>query len=62
MIPILFESNAKNFDTYGIGVLRDATSCEITEERNGPYELTLKYQSTVRFTLSSERTHHRRKA
>lgn len=43
MIPILFEANAKNFDTYGIGVLRDATSCEITEERNGPYELTLKY-------------------
>ena len=43
MIPILFESTAKSFDNYGIGVLRDTTSCEITEERNGPYELTLKY-------------------
>ena len=43
MIPILFESTAKTFDNYGIGVLRDTMSCEITEERNGPYELTLKY-------------------
>ena len=43
MIPILFESTAKSFDNYGIGVLRDTTSCEITEERNGSYELTLKY-------------------
>ena len=43
MIPILFESTAKTFDTFGIGVLRDTTSCEITEERNGQYELELKY-------------------
>ena len=43
MIPILFESTAKTFNNYGIGVLRDTTSCEITEERNGSYELTLKY-------------------
>lgn len=43
MIPILFESTAKTFDNYGIGPLRDTMSCEITEERNGPYELTLKY-------------------
>ncbi len=43
MIPILFETNAKTFDTFGIGVLRDATLCEITEERNGAYELVLKY-------------------
>jgi len=43
MIPILFESTAKTFDTFGIGVLRDTTSCEITEERNGQYELVLKY-------------------
>ena len=43
MIPILFETTAKTFDTFGIGVLRDTTSCEITEERNGQYELVLKY-------------------
>lgn len=43
MIPILFESTAKTFDTFGIGVLRDTTSCEIIEERNGQYELVLKY-------------------
>lgn len=43
MIPILFEATATNFDTYGIGVLRDATSCIVTEERNGSFELVLKY-------------------
>ncbi len=43
MIPILFEASAISFDTYGIGVLRDTTSCIVTEERNGPFELELKY-------------------
>ena len=43
MIPILFESTATSFSTFGIGVLKDATSCEVIEERNGAYELTLKY-------------------
>lgn len=43
MIPILFDAIAKTFTTFGIGVLTEATSCEITEERNGIYELTLKY-------------------
>ena len=43
MIPILFSATSTSFDTFGIGVLKDATSCEITEERNGVFELTLKY-------------------
>ena len=43
MIPILFSATSTSFDTFGIGVLKDTTSCEITEERNGAYELTLKY-------------------
>ncbi len=43
MIPILFEANATSFTTFGIGPLRDATSCEVTEARNGEYELVLKY-------------------
>ena len=43
MIPILFEANATSFATFGIGPLKDATSCEITEARNGEYELVLKY-------------------
>ena len=43
MIPILFRANATKFDTYGIGVLKDCTYCQVTEERNGEYECVLKY-------------------
>lgn len=43
MIPILFEATATSFDTYGIGVLHDTTSCIVKEERNGEFELELKY-------------------
>ena len=43
MIPILFNETATDFTTFGIGVLRECTSCEVTEERNGSFELTLKY-------------------
>lgn len=43
MIPILFEETATEFSTFGIGVLKDCTYCEVTEERNGSFELTLKY-------------------
>ncbi len=43
MIPVLFRADATRFDTYGIGVLADCLSCEVTEERNGAYECTLKY-------------------
>ena len=43
MIPILYKADATNFNTYGIGALAEATSCVVKEERNGAYELTLKY-------------------
>lgn len=43
MIPILHEPTDYNFDTFGIGLLKDTISCEVTEERNGIFELTLKY-------------------
>ena len=43
MIPILYAKNASSFDNNGIGVLKDAVSCVVTEERNGAYTLTLKY-------------------
>ena len=48
MFPILYDSVVTGTvpDHYGIGVLKDALSCEITEERNGGYELTLKYPSS----------------
>lgn len=43
MIPVLFKANATNFKTFGIGVLKDCISCEVTEERNGAFECEFKY-------------------
>ena len=43
MIPILFDVGATSFTTLGIGVLSDAISCTVTEERNGEYYLEMKY-------------------
>ena len=43
MIPILYKADSVDFSTFGIGALIDTTSCLVTEERNGSYELVLKY-------------------
>ncbi len=43
MIPILFEESSTVFTSNGIGRLTDCTSCLVTEERNGIYELELQY-------------------
>ena len=43
MIPILYAKNASDFGNNGIGHLKDAISCKVTEERNGAYTLTLQY-------------------
>lgn len=49
MIPILFKADATNFASFGIGVLRDCTSCEVTEERNGAFECVFKYPTNGQF-------------
>ena len=46
MKPILFPSTATEFNTQGLGVLTDAISCTVTEERNGTFELTMQYPDT----------------
>lgn len=46
MIPILYEKTETEFKTLGIGPLSDAISCEVTEERNGSYELRMTYPIT----------------
>lgn len=48
MYPILYENITSGSvpTSFGIGVLKDAISCEVKEERNGEYELTLKYPSS----------------
>ena len=43
MIPILFESNETAFTSNGLGRLTDCTRCEVTEERNGIYEVEFDY-------------------
>lgn len=43
MIPILFEGTETLFTSNGIGRLSDAISCLVTENRNGAYELEMKY-------------------
>ena len=47
MIPILYAASEIDFTTNGIGLLTDAVSCTVTEERNGAYELTLVYLSLI---------------
>lgn len=46
MIPILYDSETISFVRNGIGILTDAISCIVDEERNGPYELTMRYPLT----------------
>lgn len=43
MIPILYNQNETSFTSNGLGRLTDAISCEVTEERNGKYELVMVY-------------------
>lgn len=46
MKPVLYESTETSFTSNGLGRLSDAMSCNAVEERNGAYELTMKYPVT----------------
>ena len=46
MKPILFDSGETDFTSNGLGRLSDCTSCVVTEERNGAYELEMEYPIT----------------
>ena len=43
MIPILYNSTTKDFSNNGLGALTDCSRCEVTEERNGVFELEMDY-------------------
>lgn len=43
MKPILYPASETEFVSQGLGVLSDAISCTVTEERNGLYELEVEY-------------------
>ncbi len=46
MMPILYDEFEKEFQSNGIGILNDCIVCEVVQELNGQYELTLKYPIT----------------
>lgn len=43
---ILFDHDEEAFTSNGLGALLDATSCVVTEERNGGYEMEMEYPLT----------------
>ena len=43
MIPILYGPSETEFKTNGFGKLSSAVECKVTEERNGIYDLGMKY-------------------
>lgn len=43
MIPILYSATETEFLSNGLGALSDVSSCVVTEERNGSYELEMQY-------------------
>lgn len=55
--PILFPASATAFASQGLGVLSDAISCIVTEERNGMYELQMQYPITgIHFSEIEQRS------
>lgn len=46
MKPILFSGTETAFTSQGLGTFEEAVSCIVTEERNGEYELKLRYPVT----------------
>ena len=43
---VLYAPNTTNFNNNGLGVLNEATSAIVTEERNGIFELSITYPIT----------------
>ena len=43
IMPCLYPATAESFTDNGLGILAEALSCTVTEERNGAYELSMTY-------------------
>ena len=43
MLPVIYSASSTEFSSNGQGVLIDCISCEVTEERNGIFEMALTY-------------------
>ena len=44
--PILYNKDTTQFNNLGLGILKDAISCTVTEERNGVFQLEMIYPNT----------------
>ena len=49
MIPRIYEPNETDFETNGLGVLKQCTRCHVYEGANGKYELELDHPTNTRF-------------
>lgn len=47
MIPTLYYPGERQFNTNGIGKLSGAVECTVTKERNGIFDLTMKYPTNA---------------
>ena len=47
MIPTLYNPGEQHFDTNGLGKLGSAIECKVTKERNGIFDLTMKYPTNA---------------
>lgn len=45
MLPVIYSASSSEFSSNGQGVLIDCLSCQVTEERNGIFEMELTYPS-----------------
>ena len=50
MYAKLYNYNETNFDSLGLGVLKDVVTGKVTHERNGQYDLELEYPVSSRLT------------
>ena len=49
MIPRIYDNSFTTYESNGLGLLVDAISCQVEEESNGDFELTLVYPSDGSF-------------
>lgn len=49
MIPRIYDNSFTTYESNGLGLLVDAISCQVEEESNGDFELTLLYPSDGSF-------------
>ncbi|MFQ7120565.1 MAG: hypothetical protein ACLRPW_11795 [Intestinibacter sp.] len=49
MIPRIYDNSFTTYESNGLGLLVDTISCQVEEESNGDFELTLVYPSDGSF-------------